>query len=69
MQKRSRSSEGETPRPDSKSTKLATNEQTVSDDLKSKIVVIAKSVEAIKDGQDGLKRTLESKIDSLRNDV
>ena len=38
----------------SKSTKLATNEQTVSDDLKSKIVAIAKSVEAIKDGQDGL---------------
>ena len=69
VQNRSISSEGETPRPDSKSTKMATNEQKVSDDLKSQIVAIAKSVEVIKDGQDGLKRTLESKIDRLRNDV
>ena len=69
MQKRSRSSENETPRPDSKSTKLTNNEQTVSGDLKSQIVAIAKSVEAIKDEQDGLKRTLESKIDRLRNYV
>ena len=67
VQKRSRSSENETPRPDSKSAK--TNEQTVSGDLKSQIVAIAKSVEAIKDDQDGLKRTLESKIDRLRNYV
>ena len=69
VQKRSRSSENETPRPDSKSAKMATNEQTVSGDLKSQIVAIAKSVEAIKDDQDGLKRTLESKIDRLRNYV
>ena len=68
-QKRSRSSENEAPRPDSKSTKMATNKQTVSGDLKSQIVAIAKSVEAIKDDQDGLKRTLESKIDRLRNYV
>ena len=67
VQKRSRSSENETPRPDSKSAKMATNEQTVSGDLESQIVAIAKSVEAIKDDQDGLKRTLESKIDRLRN--
>ena len=69
VQKRSRSSENETPRPDSKSAKMATNEQTVSGDLESQIVAIAKSVEAIKDDQDGLKRTLESKIDRLRNYV
>ena len=67
VQKRSRSSENETPRPDSKSAKMAT--KTVSGDLKSQIVAIAKSVEAIKDDQDGLKRTLESKIDRLRNYV
>ena len=69
VQKRSRSSENETPRPDSKSAKMATNEQTLSGDSKSQIVPIAKSVEAIKDYQDGLKRTLESKIDRLRNYV
>ena len=69
VNKRSRSSEGETPRPDSKSTKMAANSQTVSDDLKTQILSIAKSVQEIKDGQDGLKRTLESKIDRLRNDV
>ena len=57
VQKRSRSSENETPRPDSKSAKMATNEQTVSGDLESQIV------------EDGLKRTLESKIDRLRNYV
>ena len=69
VHKRSRSSEGETPRPDSKSTKMAVNPQTVSDDLKTQILAIAKSEEEIKDGQDGLKRTLESKIDRLRNKV
>ena len=69
VSKRSRSSEGETPRPDSKSTKMAANEQTVSDDLKTQMISIAKSIQEIKDGQDGLKRTLESKIDRLRNDV
>ena len=42
VQKRSRSSENETPRPDSKSAKMATNEQTVSGDLESHIVAIAK---------------------------
>ena len=50
VHKRSRFSEGETPRPDSKSTKMAANPQTVSDDLKTQILAIAKSVEEIKDG-------------------
>ena len=69
VHKRSRSSEGETPRPDSKSTKMAANTGTVSDELRIQILSIAESVKSIKEGQDGLKRTLESKIDRLRNDV
>ena len=42
VQKRSRSSENETPRPDSKSAKMATNEQTVSGDLKSQLSPLLK---------------------------
>ena len=64
--KRSRSSEGETPRPESKQTKMADK---VSDELKAQISLIATSVKEIKDGQDSMKRMVESKIDKLRSDV
>lgn len=68
--KRDRTSEGETPRPDSKQTKMATGDPDfVSDDLKTQILSIATSVKEIKEGQDGMKRMFESKIDKLRNDV
>ena len=65
-QKRSRSSEGETPRPDCKQTKMA---EKVSDELRAQISLIATSVKEIKDGQDSMKRMVESKIDKLRSDV
>ena len=65
-QKRSRSSEGETLRPDCKQTKMA---EKVSDELRAQISLIATSVKEIKDGQDSMKRMVESKIDKLRSDV
>ena len=66
IQKRSRSSEGETPCPVSKQTKMA---EKVGDELKAQILLIATSVKDIKDGQDIMKRMVESKIDKLRSDV
>ena len=66
--KRSRSSEGETPRPENKQSKMADN-VVVSGDLKTQLSVLIESVKEIKEGQDGLKRMVESKIDKLRSDV
>ena len=65
-QKRSLSSEGETPCPDCKQTKMA---EKVSDELRAQISLIATSVKEIKEGQDSMKRMVESKIDKLRSDV
>ena len=68
--KRTRSSEGETPKPDCKQTKMAMGENiTDLNDLKQTVLAIASSVKEIKDGQDSLKRMFESKIDKLRKDV
>ena len=61
VNKRGRSSEEETPRPESKQSKIA--------DSTDLITLIATSVKKIKEGQEGMKRMCESKIDTLRNNV
>ncbi|CAC5408597.1 unnamed protein product [Mytilus coruscus] len=66
-QKRSRLFEGETPRPNSKQTKMA--DMSVMNDLKISISAIASSVKEIKDGQDSMKKMFESKIHKLRKDI
>ena len=52
VNKRTRSSEGETPSPDSKTTKMASNPQIVSEELKAQVSAIAESVKDIKEGQE-----------------
>lgn len=64
FQKRSRSSEGETPRPECKQSKMANT-----DDISSSIKLLVSSVNEIKQGQESMKKMFESKIDKLRNDV
>ena len=66
--KRSRSSEGETPRPENKQSKMAEKEN-VSADLKTQLSILIETVKEIKEGQDGMKKMVESKIDKLRSDV
>ena len=41
----------------------------VSGDLKTQLSVLIESVKEKKEGQDGMKRMVESKIDKLRSDV
>lgn len=67
--KRQRSSEGETPKPERKQSKMATCELSDFNELKDSVLSIAKSVKEIKDGQDSMKKMVESKIDKLRKDV
>ena len=66
--KRSRFSEGETPWHENKQSKMAEN-VVVSRDLKTQLTVLIESVKEKKEGQDGMKRMVESKIDKLRSDV
>ena len=66
--KKSRSSEGETQTPENKHAKMA-DIVVVSGDLKTQLSVFIESVKEIKEGQDGMKRMVESKIDKLRSDV
>ena len=71
--KRRLSSDGKTPKPDSKSVKMAdktkggskeNTESTVSD----RLLIIAEAVNKLQEGQHSLQSLLESKLDKFRND-
>ena len=73
--KRDRSSEGETPKPENKLNKMAseqkstTSSQSSIDTVSKQLQTLITSVDEIKKNQDGLKKTLESKIDKLKTDL
>ena len=75
--KRDRSSEGETPKPEQKHNKMAdemaqqkaSSTCVIPPDISQQLKILITSVEEIKKNQDGMKRTLESKMDRLKNDL
>lgn len=69
--KRRLSSDGNTPKPVQKSTKMAESPQESSGEnpgVIDKLTVIAKAVQNLQAGQQSLKSTLESKLDKFRNE-
>ena len=75
--KRQRSSEGETPKPEQKQNKMAdptaqeksSVASAIPSDISQQLKLLTSSVAEIKKSQDGMKRTLESKMDRLKNDL
>ena len=75
--KRQRSSEGETPKPEQKQNKMAdptAQEKSsvataIPSDISQQLKLLISSVAELKKSQDGMKRTLKSKMDRLKNDL